>query len=140
MTEAKLDVDVIGLGNEEFDRIEAASAVVSEKLSRAVENRGYRLWWSSGDSNSWRVIIGIPTEDELAGLLSNKADLDLFAHELMDLIGSVVALKTVFKLYLEVDSNERVDAHEGWFFRVKSVPPRSRERHFIRNDKRFSRA
>lgn len=140
MTKAQLNVDIIGPGNDEYDRIEAASNVVGKKLSQAVEDRGYRLWWSWGDSRSWRVIIGIPTEKGLAGLLASAAQLNGFARELIDLIGSVVALETDFKLYVELDSDERVDANEGWFFRVKSEALPGRERHFIRNDKRLSRA
>jgi hypothetical protein len=140
MVKAQLNSKFIASGSGEYDRIEAASNVVSEKLTQATEDRGYRLWWSWGDSRSWRVIIGIPTEEGVADLLGNRSRLNGFAHELIDMIGSVVALEADFKLYLELDSDERVDANEGWFFRIKSEPRPSRERQFIRNDKRFSRA
>lgn len=140
MTKAQLNSDLISPGSGEWDRIEAANHVVSEKLENATQERGFRLRWSSGDSNTWRVIIGIPTEEELTALLVSHADLAAFAHELIELIGSVVTLATGFKLYMEFDSDERVDANEGWFFRVKSQPRPSRERLFIRNGKRLSRA
>lgn len=136
MTKAQLNSDLIGPESDEYDRIEAASRIVSEKLEHATQERGFRLWWSWGDSNGWRVIIGISTEDELTALLASHLDLAAFAHELIELIGSVVELDTSFKLYLELDSDERVDANEGWFFRVKSEPWPGRERLFIQNGKR----
>ncbi len=126
-----LNLDLVGPDNDEWDRIEAANAVLIEVLETAVAEHGYRLWWSSGDSFSWRLIIGIPSEEDLRNFINSGAK-DA-AVSWVGLIANVVRLDPAFKLYIEVDSDERVNAEEGWFFRVKSDPQPDRELIFVWN-------
>jgi len=127
-----LDSDMIGPETDEWDRIEAANGVLSDELTKAVANHGLRLHWSYGDSKDWRVIVGMPSEDQLAQFISTDANAGL-ARELINLIGRTVELKNGFKFYMELDSDERVNADEGWFFRIKGDPQPGRE--FVFNSK-----
>jgi len=133
-----LNADLIGPATDEYERIEAASSVVSEKITKVVAQRHLRLWWSYGDSDGWRVIIGIPTESQFAEFTTH--DLDSFATELSGLIGSVVEFTEKFQLYVELDTDERVEANEGWFFRIKSDPQPRREFVFDQSGKRLSQS
>jgi hypothetical protein len=137
MSKAQLNSDIIGPENDEYDRIEAASNIIGEKIGKLASDHGYKLWWSWGDSNAWRVIVGIPTETEFAQLTSTGADTEL-ARKIVSLIGSTVELNEGFKLYMELDTDERVNANEGWFFRIKSEP--SREQVFVWSEGELSRA
>lgn len=121
-----LDSDIIGPDTDEYQKIEAASALVSEKITKAAVEHGCKLYWSYGDSRAWRVIIAITTEAELKKFALGAANVN-FARWLIQLIGSVVDLDEDFKLYMEIDSDERVNAAEGWFFRIKSDPQPGRE-------------
>ncbi|HET8749983.1 MAG TPA: hypothetical protein VFM42_04500, partial [Sphingomicrobium sp.] len=47
--------------------------------------------WSWGDSTSWLIILGVPSEADVAGLISSEAVAAL-ASQLVQIIGSVVAL------------------------------------------------
>lgn len=117
----RLDSDLIGLGTPECARIVAATDLVSEKLTRVVRRRGCELHWSWGDSRSWRVILAILTEAELSMIVSGDALAGL-GGEVTRTIKTVVDLDEAFELYLELDSDERVNASEGWFLRLKSDP------------------
>ncbi len=134
-----LDSDLIGPKTGEYQRIEAASALVSEKLTSAIQQRGFKLYWSYGDSSAWRAIVAIPTESALARFVSTAQFPD-FAREVVDLIASTVQLERDFKLYIELDSDERVNAAEGWFFRIKSDPKPDREFLFDSKGQRISNA
>jgi hypothetical protein len=136
---AHLDSELIGPRTGEYQRIEAASELVSEKVSEVAQVRGFKLYWSYGDSNGWRVIVAIPTESELTQSISNGAYAD-FALELIEIVRSVVALDDGFKFYMELDSEERVNAAEGWCFRVHGNAEPGREFVFDVRGNRVSNA
>ena len=137
MSKVQLNLDIVGPDNDEFDRAEEAASLVNDILEETFESPQRRVHWSWGDSNSWRIILGVPTEADVAGLASSEADAAL-ASRLVQIIGTVVELNEGFRLFLELDSDERVKAHEGWFFRLKSKP--SREHIFVWSGEKLSRA
>jgi hypothetical protein len=137
VSKVQLNLDIVGPDNDEFDRAEEAASRVNDMLEETFEAPERRVHWSWGDSNSWRVILGVPTEADLTGLVSSEADAAL-ATRLVQIIGTVVELNEDFRLFLELDSNERVNANEGWFLRLKSDP--GREQIFVWNREKLSRA
>ena len=137
MSKFQLNLDIVGPENDEFDRAEEAAGLVSDLLEESFEAPHRRIHWSWGDSNSWRIILGVPTEQDLTGIVSSEADAAL-ANRLVQIIGSVIALNEGFSLFLELDSDERVNANEGWFFRIKSEP--SREQVFVWSEGKLARA
>jgi hypothetical protein len=126
VSKVKLDTELVGPETDEFNRIERAAAIVSDRVGTLVERRWLKLHWSWGDSNAWRVIIAIPTETQFSEFVASQSLADL-AAEIVGVIGEVVELNDGFKFYLELDSDERVRSHEGWFFRLKSDPKPGRE-------------
>ena len=134
-----LDSELIGHETDEYQRIEAASELVSEKVTKAAQHRGLKLYWSYGDSNGWRIIIAIPTESELTQFISNGAYAE-FALEIIEIVRSLVALDDGFKFYMELDSEERVNGAEGWCLRVHGNAEPGREFVFDVKGNRLSNA
>jgi hypothetical protein len=134
-----LDSDLIGPENDIYERIEIASGEISKPASRIVGRFNGKLHWSWGDSKGWRLIIGFATEAELARLISSPAANKL-AAEIIEVLGDALVLDPKFKLYIELDSDERVNANEGWFFRMKSDPQPGRELTFNNSGERLSLA
>ena len=136
MKPIQLNSDLVGPETDEFDRIEDASGRVSDILEETFDSPHCKVHWSWGDSTAWRIILGVPTENDLKGLVSSGADAAL-ATRLAKIIGQVVELNDGFQLFLELDSDERVKASEGWFFRLKSEPMPGREKLFVWNGERL---
>lgn len=121
-----LDSSRIGPTTSEYQKIEAANAIIFEKVSEAAEAQAFRLRWSYGNSSHWRVILSVGSEEELMGCIAEQRYAG-FARKVVGLIEEVVQLAPSFKLYTELDSDERVTAAEGWFFRLKADPQPGRE-------------
>lgn len=132
-----LNSDLISPETNEYLKISAANSLVSAKLTKASEARRLDLHWSYGDSRSWRVIAAIPTESELEECVSAKG-YSGFANDVLESVESIVELDDGFRLYLELDSNERVNGAEGWFFRIKGDPRTGREFAFEKKENSFS--
>ena len=137
MTKLHLNSDLIRAGDGQYERCERANSVVTNEVDRALAKHGLRLWWSCGDSKSWRVIIGTPSEAELTAFTSIDADAAT-AREITNLIGKTFELNDGFKMYMELDSDERVNSSGGWLDRIRSEP--SREQIFVWDGKALSRA
>jgi len=123
---AYLDSELIGPQTDAYQAIEAASALVSKKLDRVIQRYNYKPRWSHGDSKGWRVIVSMSTEAELKRAIIGKTLRNL-ASEIAQTINTAVVLDDAFTLYVELDSDERVNRSEGWFFRLKSDPQKGRE-------------
>lgn len=121
-----LDSSRIGPTTSEYQKIEAANAIIFEKVSEAAEAQAFRLRWSYGNSSCWRVILSVGSEEELKGCVAERRYAS-FAGKLVGLLEELVQLDPAFKLHTEIDSDERVTAAEGWFFRLRADAQSGRE-------------
>ena len=129
----RLDISLVGPENDEYERIEAASRALFPVISKIASEVGGQLHWSYGDSNAWRVIVGLKTEMAVQSFLEGSVSRN-FVTNLVSALERSIALDPDFRLFVEIDSDERVNAEEGWFMRIKSDETAERTIVFARKD------
>lgn len=113
-----LDQNAVGPGSGEYQRISAATSVVWHRISADLVPEGLKAAWCYGDSHTWGFIIAVPSERQRRELMDADR-LAALAGRLIGVVGQTVVLADDFTLRLEIDSDERVRAAEGWQFRLR---------------------
>lgn len=117
-----LDRNAVSPGSGEYQRISAATSVVWRRVSADLAPEGLKAAWCYGDSHTWGFIIAVPSEQSRRELMGAE-HLSALARRLIDLLAQTVVLADDFTLRLEIDSDERVNAAEGWQFRLRGDGP-----------------
>lgn len=113
-----LDRNLVSPRSGEYERISAATSVIWRKVSTHLAAEGWNAAWCYGDSHTWGFIIAVPTERHWRDLVGGDG-LEALASRLIDLAADTIILADDFTLRLEIDSDERVQAAEGWQFRLR---------------------
>ncbi len=117
-----LDRQLIGADSDEYARVSAAASVVSQRISADLAASGLQCWFCSGDSRNWGLVVGARDERQARELMSEDRRIAL-ANRLLPIIARTVQLADGFCLTIDIDSDERVKAAEGWFFRLRGDGP-----------------
>lgn len=116
----QVDRSRIGLKSDEYARISAASNVVSRRITGLVEPRSLRNCWCYGDSSYWSLVLSLPTETDFDAFMRSD-QLDCLAADLLSAISESVIPSEGFTLTIDIDTDERVKAAEGWFLRLRGA-------------------
>lgn len=115
---ALLDRGKVGPDTHEYERMSAARAVVWQRAQQDLASDGLGVPWCYGDSHNWMFVISVSTEQEWRAALGGDR-LAALAGRLVRTLMRTVLLADDFTLRLEIDSDERVNAAEGWQFRLR---------------------
>ena len=117
-----LDRQHIGPESHEYTRVSAAASVVSQRISADLAASGLRCHFCYGDSHGWGLVVGARDERQARELMGEDHRIAL-ANCLLPIIVRTVQLADDFSLTIDIDSDERVKAAEGWFFRLRGDGP-----------------
>ncbi|GEM_PF-1869722 len=125
----------IGLASDEYAKISAASSVVWRRVTSLLDKEGYRCCFCYGDSHEWGFIVAAQSEAMVRQILAGD-ELPELATRLIEIVAQTVIPAEDFRCTLALDSDERVQANEGWQFRLKGEGPHGQSFAFAWVDRR----